>query len=208
MNCPDNCENNEFFCSAQQRCIPEVWKCDGKVDCLEEEDERVCNCNPNEFRCQAGGCINERFVCDGFVHCPDMSDEWNCINLGNATSNNQTDFLLKIKDSKVCADGWKRQNSEQICRKLGYPGSRSWTVLNTDPNEGNVEVLKVREKSSGDILRSFDSASECEDGVISLSCLPYGKIRIWSLKWERNKSYFVFRLLNESGIIFKYCLSG
>lgn len=33
-NCPDNCENNEFHCSIQRKCISATWRCDGKVDCL------------------------------------------------------------------------------------------------------------------------------------------------------------------------------
>lgn len=33
-NCPNDCENNEFLCTVQRKCIPETFKCDGKIDCL------------------------------------------------------------------------------------------------------------------------------------------------------------------------------
>lgn len=62
------------------------WReiCDGKVDCINEEDERWCEqldsleCPENEYRCHYGGqCIPQTFVRDSrlSIDCLDGSDE-------------------------------------------------------------------------------------------------------------------------------------
>lgn len=35
------CSSDQFDCG-DQRCIPNIWKCDGEVDCANHSDERGC----------------------------------------------------------------------------------------------------------------------------------------------------------------------
>ena len=37
-----SCEDDEFFCSMENECIPMTWKCDGEGDCTGDEDEQGC----------------------------------------------------------------------------------------------------------------------------------------------------------------------
>ena len=48
--------------------------CDGRVQCLELEDEASC-CGYNQFKCGSGECISALRLCDRTAHCEDGSDE-------------------------------------------------------------------------------------------------------------------------------------
>ena len=51
-------------------CVPLPWVCDGKIDCVDGEDEedqhcsdkRVNACQKNEFSCGDGSCIPSRYT--------------------------------------------------------------------------------------------------------------------------------------------------
>ncbi|PIO75319.1 Low-density lipoprotein receptor domain class A [Teladorsagia circumcincta] len=86
------CIGNETFACNDGRCIPRSWRCDGDIDCKNEEDEKNCTttCGPEEFQCAKDqptpafkpaihhSCIPSRWVCDGEFDCDDRSDERNC----------------------------------------------------------------------------------------------------------------------------------
>jgi hypothetical protein len=52
------CKSGEFQCkslSGMHKCMPSWFKCDGKTDCLDLDDEKDCpersiNCTENEFK--------------------------------------------------------------------------------------------------------------------------------------------------------------
>lgn len=92
---PYFCNANEFYCTKQDICIPASWRCDGRSDCLEDEDESMCECKEGEFKCAiGGGCINLEKKCDGIAQCGDSSDEWDCLR-DNSTSNVIEVIILK-----------------------------------------------------------------------------------------------------------------
>ncbi|CAD0194467.1 unnamed protein product [Chrysodeixis includens] len=73
------CGADDFRCS-NNRCIESSRRCDSVYDCPDQEDERGCDCRPDEFRCQSDGyCIEERKRCDNVNHCADGSDEQDCV---------------------------------------------------------------------------------------------------------------------------------
>lgn len=38
----DNCYENEYSCTADQKCISKTWLCDGESDCVGGDDEAGC----------------------------------------------------------------------------------------------------------------------------------------------------------------------
>ncbi|CAF4444442.1 unnamed protein product, partial [Adineta steineri] len=95
------------------------WReiCDGKFDCINGEDEYMCDqletteCNSNEYRCHYGGqCISLVFLKDGRVSidCLDGSDEAVEPRFQTSRINSYCSFISKFR----C--------EEQIGR---YPGS-------------------------------------------------------------------------------------
>ena len=38
----DTCDDDEFYCSLENECIPRDWHCDGESDCVGDEDEKNC----------------------------------------------------------------------------------------------------------------------------------------------------------------------
>ena len=78
--------------------IPNALVCNGRSDCKNSEDERVCSvcstnslstcferctfpncrCNMLYYQCQNGGCVHYDHVCDSFVDCAGGDDESAC----------------------------------------------------------------------------------------------------------------------------------
>ncbi|ETN83365.1 Low-density lipoprotein receptor domain class A, partial [Necator americanus] len=130
------CVGNETFACNDGRCIPKSWRCDGDVDCKNEEDEKNCSttCGPEEFHCAkeqpapafktAQMCIPSRWVCDGEFDCEDRSDERDCPDVKcneNQFTCSEFDgqFKLCIPKSwqcdgqKDCASGADEENCEK-----------------------------------------------------------------------------------------------
>lgn len=58
-----------FYRCSNGRCVPERWRCDKELDCVDGDDEAHCNktnlasktCTPDEFTCSNGNCILVRY---------------------------------------------------------------------------------------------------------------------------------------------------
>lgn len=76
------CNFDEFPCATQGRCIPLSWKCDGRTQCSQGNDEHDCHhsfCKNNEFQCvQQDTCIPLSWRCDGKSDCTNDEDEKLC----------------------------------------------------------------------------------------------------------------------------------
>lgn len=78
-----NCSANQFLCGKpDEKCIPNLWKCDGEKDCGDGSDESLTcpqrRCLAGQFQCNNTKCAQPLFICDGKDDCGDGSDEANC----------------------------------------------------------------------------------------------------------------------------------
>ncbi|XP_050312329.1 uncharacterized protein LOC126747627 [Anthonomus grandis grandis] len=72
------CPESTFNCG--NMCISVTKRCDGRIDCLNMEDEINCDCNLDDnFQCgNKTSCLHKSKVCNGKVDCWDKSDEIHC----------------------------------------------------------------------------------------------------------------------------------
>lgn len=182
-NCPENtCKSNEFYCSWQHKCIPEAWVCDGKVDCLGgAEDERLCDCPPDEFKCNTGGCVPQEYVCDGQPQCPDLSDEFNCFNLTEIAEPESAPSItaLQVKRNNnrfayVCAENFTEEHAEGVCNELGFATFSEWSNRSHLAKYGNFVTIMGDNQSS--FLANLNETAKCEnDRIVALECEQYCK---------------------------------
>ncbi|OXA53017.1 Serine protease nudel [Folsomia candida] len=86
------CGPTEFQCKTTQSCIPLELKCDGNFDCMDNTDEKHCDC---------GSILQNshpHLVCDGLHHCADGSDEVDC----SSRACNGTSGKIKCPLSDLC----------------------------------------------------------------------------------------------------------
>lgn len=110
---PKRCEVNEFYCDKTDMCIPHHYRCNGRQDCREGEDEHDCNmklCAFDEFKCMNGDCISIEQLCDNHFDCRDGSDEKNCTNIDMKTKCSKNEHRcpegICLKENYIC-DGKK-----------------------------------------------------------------------------------------------------
>jgi hypothetical protein len=65
---PLTCTEDQFKCLDGYRCIRKSQRCDDKLDCVDQSDEKDCHdrdaCRYGLFRCSEGKCIISSFLCN------------------------------------------------------------------------------------------------------------------------------------------------
>uniref|UniRef100_A0A0N5CHW4 Chitin-binding type-2 domain-containing protein n=1 Tax=Strongyloides papillosus TaxID=174720 RepID=A0A0N5CHW4_STREA len=114
------CNIDEFTCSLSEQCIKIGKRCDGKYDCILEEDEQNCPmCGKDEFQCVVSEeCLPQSVRCNGITECGDGTDELNCDQCGRGNffcrnSNQCIPEELRCDGTRQCSFG----EDEYNCRK-------------------------------------------------------------------------------------------
>ena len=78
----ETCPDTHYCCPGEfNDCLPVYTRCNGWYDCMDHEDEEVCdNITCAGFYCcfNSTVCVHADHLCDGWPHCPQHDDEWLC----------------------------------------------------------------------------------------------------------------------------------
>lgn len=161
------------------------------------EDERLCECPEDHFKCNTGRCVPGHYVCDGQPQCADLSDDWDCFNLTRIPSNtNDTiaamdDFndtsittnALQIKKTNgkfayVCYDNWNWNMSNWICKNFGFARSISYSSIELDEMDASFVRINDNYQQEDSILTQFNETDSCINSqIVALECEKYGMFK-------------------------------
>ncbi|KAK0134856.1 SCO-spondin [Merluccius polli] len=111
------CSEPAVLCPGSAVCLNPIQVCDGKDDCPNGFDEKLCiKICPlkGDFRCKdRRSCVSKSLVCDGRAHCHDGSDEVGCPAVAPAAP--QTSSLRCRLGSRPCGDGQQCVLYSHVC---------------------------------------------------------------------------------------------
>lgn len=185
------CKEFMFKC-ADNRCIPEWWKCDGVSDCVDNSDEIGCSntekpttskpsikphvkCKANEFSC--GGfdqCIPSSWTCDGNKDCSDGSDEANCKNVTSECPPGH----LKCHFSNSCYQSSKACDGHFDCPDHSDERDCANKSPDTVPTKDQCPVgyFKCPEATCIPLSKVCDTRSDCYDGFDETHCEHFERV--------------------------------
>lgn len=184
----NNCPNGTFSCQPEGTCIPNKYKCDGVVDCVEYTADKLkkfvsCKstlCNSTQFLCDGNLCIDNDWVCDMHKDCADGSDEdpQKCKNKCDPEHKFQCKTSQKcISKSKVCDNnydcGGTDKSDEENCGKIIQQNVDNFKSLlfSLEKKECDVTEFTCKNKVCITFLMYCDGVDDCGDNSDEIDCL-------------------------------------
>ncbi|KAI1723453.1 low-density lipoprotein receptor domain class A domain-containing protein [Ditylenchus destructor] len=117
------CKEKDFACPLSENCVTMGQRCDGKYDCVLEEDEQNCPmCKPSEFACIiVEQCIPLSQRCNGVPECQDGTDEHDCKGCGQGKFYcRKSGKCISAKDHCDGIAHCPHGEDELLCKKSQY----------------------------------------------------------------------------------------
>ena len=107
----DSSQTVKLFLCSDGIYILNIYVCDGKRNCLNNEDEnncydscyssnvklfKACECGHSYSQCRSGYCVPISSVCDMVAQCDDISDEINCTRIDIGTKEGLDDSYFPL----------------------------------------------------------------------------------------------------------------
>ena len=153
-----HCPSNWFDCG--DKCISDMWHCDGEDDCGNGADEKDCDtksatitCPSRHFHCPGTDlCIPDKWRCDGHKDCSEGQDEVDCPAVSECkgfTCKNHECIPLRWRcdDIPDCLD-----ESDEDCPAKSI--SRNMEVLHISTTSSGVSTITEADDTSlGSMIR-------------------------------------------------------
>ena len=99
------CNTDKQFQCTNDYCISLFKQCDGKADCTDKSDEKLCRpkCQPNYFYCGNGQCVPNEKTCNFFPDCRNLADETFCSKISYFV------FSLSAANHRTFSDDTKKK---------------------------------------------------------------------------------------------------
>ncbi|XP_037931811.1 basement membrane-specific heparan sulfate proteoglycan core protein [Teleopsis dalmanni] len=205
-------ENIEFACQNGD-CIPVESVCDGISDCErhEDEDNLLCTCSSDKFKClRGGGCIPRVQVCDGRAQCSDGSDESSCHFHAKYNKTRASVECLSLQyqcADGICISGYKRCNGITDCSdgsdELNCPLNYDDTNYDFDQeptlNECDIYEFECDYSQCIPIEKKCDGYPDCDDETDELDCPPFTE-HCHENEFECDQNYCILRDQQCNGI--------
>ena len=136
---PLECQQNEFKCKSEAKCILTVFKCDGYPECSDSSDEDGCSyskCEAWQFACRSSKqCLLLSQRCDGKPQCSDSSDEADCPPCIDPDTFRCADEKRCVHRSRICDGRWDCSNGqdERNCTASLQAVGSNTSASNTRP---------------------------------------------------------------------------
>ncbi|XP_015918312.1 vitellogenin receptor isoform X2 [Parasteatoda tepidariorum] len=169
-NCPElwiDCGND--------KCISQMWVCDGDNDCGNFKDEENCesgipqrSCLSSQFQCvEDGHCIADTWHCDGEHDCEDGSDEKNCLNDTHCHG-------FRCNDNHCIPEKW-RCDGRADCEDGSDEGDQCPKSQNCSPTEftcASGSCIDQKQVCDGkkDCSDASDESRQCSDVCAEHTC--------------------------------------
>ena len=164
--CLPSCPDWAMICQQSKMCIPVSYKCDGKADCPDSEDEADCELIKN----------NQNHQCDGFIDNRDAPDEANCEYVSKEFQEIFCDFEsagsnCRIKQSKDDDFDWLLQ--QDASKTLGT-GVGNRTEFSPQNSADSKQYTTWGQEAPVYLLLSSIYRGLGESATIYLDTLPAG----------------------------------
>ena len=155
------CDEGDFKCHDNSKCILLEYKCDQNEDCDDGSDELNCSktCPPDDWQCANKKCIIGVWRCDRNNDCGDNSDEMNCTEQHNCGEGH-----FNCGDGQCIPQLWKCDSHPDCANKMDEENCTT-NACHKDSNQ-----LQCGDGSCVPTQWKCDGEADCPDAADEKGC--------------------------------------